>query len=42
MVTPESRVAKWREAGIVERAMWEEAAKAGLLCLSIPEQYGGH
>jgi acyl-CoA dehydrogenase len=38
---PESRVAKWREAGIVERAMWEEAAKAGLLCLSIPEQYGG-
>ena len=38
---PESRVAKWREAGVVERAMWSEAAAAGLLCLAIPEEYGG-
>jgi acyl-CoA dehydrogenase len=38
---PESRVAKWREAGIVERAMWREAAEARLLCLAIPEAYGG-
>jgi acyl-CoA dehydrogenase len=38
---PESRVAKWREDGIVERAMWTEAAEAGLACLSIPEEYGG-
>ena len=38
---PESRVAKWREAGVVERAMWNEAAEAGLLCLSMPEEYGG-
>jgi acyl-CoA dehydrogenase len=38
---PESRVAKWREAGIVERAMWNEAAEAGLAGVSIPEQYGG-
>lgn len=38
---PESRVAKWREAGVVERAMWTEAGEAGLLCLSTPEQYGG-
>jgi acyl-CoA dehydrogenase len=38
---PESRVAKWREDGIVERAMWNEAAEAGLAGLSLPEQYGG-
>ena len=38
---PVSRVAKWREAGIVERAMWREAGEAGLLCLSVPEAYGG-
>ena len=38
---PESRVAKWREAGIVERAMWREAGEAGLLCLTVPEEYGG-
>jgi len=38
---PESRVGKWREAGIVERAMWREAGEAGLLCLTVPEEYGG-
>jgi len=38
---PEARVAKWREAGVVERAIWREAGEAGLLCLSIPEEYGG-
>ncbi len=38
---PESRVAKWRAAGIVEREMWNEAGKAGLLCLGIPEKFGG-
>ncbi len=38
---PESRTAKWREDGIVERALWNEAAEAGLACLSIPEAYGG-
>ena len=38
---PESRVDKWREDGVVERAMWNEAAEAGLACLSIPEEYGG-
>ena len=36
-----SRTAKWREDGVVERAMWTEAAEAGLLCLSMPEEYGG-
>ena len=38
---PESRVAQWREAGVVERAVWREAGDAGLLCLSVPEAYGG-
>jgi acyl-CoA dehydrogenase len=38
---PETRVAKWREDGIVERSMWTQAAEAGLACLSIPEEYGG-
>jgi len=38
---PESRVARWREDGIVERAFWTESAEAGLACLSIPEEYGG-
>ena len=38
---PESRTAKWRADGIVERVMWNQAAEAGLSCLSIPEEYGG-
>ena len=38
---PPPRVEKWREAEIVERAMWREAGEAGLLCLAIPEAYGG-
>ena len=38
---PESRVAKWREDGCVERAFWTESAEAGLACLSMPEEYGG-
>jgi acyl-CoA dehydrogenase len=38
---PEGRTAKWRQDGKVERAMWNEAAEAGLACLSIPEAYGG-
>ena len=27
--------------GVVERAMWTEAGEAGLLCLAIPDTYGG-
>ena len=38
---PPARVEKWREAEIVERAMWREAGEAGLLCLAVPEAYGG-
>jgi acyl-CoA dehydrogenase len=38
---PPSRVETWRKAGIVERAMWREAGEAGLLCLAVPDAYGG-
>ncbi len=38
---PDKRTAKWREDGIVERAMWTEAAQAGLAGVSLPEEYGG-
>lgn len=32
---------KWREQGIVDRWAWEKAGAAGLLCMSMPEEYGG-
>jgi acyl-CoA dehydrogenase len=38
---PEARAAKWRDDGMVERAMWREAGEAGLLCLGLPREYGG-
>ncbi|MEX0643921.1 MAG: acyl-CoA dehydrogenase family protein [Parvularculaceae bacterium] len=34
-------VEKWREQGRVDRWAWEKAGEAGLLCMSMPEQYGG-
>ncbi len=37
----ESTVARWRENGVVDREMWNKAGEAGLLCLSMPEEYGG-
>lgn len=39
---PESRVANWREDGQVERVFWREAGEAGLLGVSVPQEYGGH
>ncbi|MEM7689834.1 MAG: acyl-CoA dehydrogenase family protein [Pseudomonadota bacterium] len=39
---PEKRVLKWRENGQVEREFWNEAGAAGLLGVSVPEEYGGH
>ncbi len=39
---PEKRVKKWREEGQVDREFWREAGQAGLLGVSVPEEYGGH
>ncbi len=33
--------AQWEEDGIVPRELWRKAGAAGLLCCSIPEEYGG-
>jgi acyl-CoA dehydrogenase len=38
---PPERVDQWREDGQVERAFWTEAGQAGILGVSIPEEYGG-
>ncbi|MGB3469188.1 MAG: acyl-CoA dehydrogenase family protein [Erythrobacter sp.] len=39
---PQKRIEKWREDGQVEREFWHEAGAAGLLGVSVPEEYGGH
>ena len=31
---------RWREQQQVDRDLWRKGGKAGLLCLSIPEEYG--
>ncbi len=32
---------KWEKQEIVDRSAWEKSGEAGLLCASIPEEYGG-
>ena len=32
---------RWHEAGMYDRDVWNKAGEAGLLCASIPEEYGG-
>lgn len=33
--------AKWEEEGVVPRELWLKAGAAGMLCCTVPEQYGG-
>ncbi len=32
---------KWEKAGVVDRAIWTKAGAMGLLCMDMPEEYGG-
>jgi alkylation response protein AidB-like acyl-CoA dehydrogenase len=32
---------RWEEAGIVDRDFWNKCGEAGLLCPTVPEEYGG-
>ncbi|MDO9477984.1 MAG: acyl-CoA dehydrogenase family protein, partial [Pseudohongiella sp.] len=34
-------VKRWDEQGIVDRNAWNKAGEAGILCASIPTEYGG-
>ena len=33
--------AQWEETGVVPRELWLKAGAAGMLCCTVPEQYGG-
>src|SRR6266567_4081331 len=33
--------AQWARAGVVPRELWRKAGAAGILCCTIPEEYGG-
>ena len=34
-------LARWEEEGIIDRGFWTKAGEAGLLCPTVPEDYGG-
>ena len=32
---------KWEDQGIVDREIWTKAGEIGMLCMDMPEEYGG-
>ncbi|MFC5511855.1 acyl-CoA dehydrogenase family protein [Massilia jejuensis] len=34
-------LAEWEHAGIVPKSVWKKAGEVGLLCSTVPEEYGG-
>src|SRR5438067_2152664 len=34
-------VERWNDEGLYDREVWDKAGAAGLLCASMPEEYGG-
>ncbi len=34
-------IGRWEEEGIVDRDLWTKCGEAGLLCPTVPEEYGG-
>jgi acyl-CoA dehydrogenase len=34
-------LAEWEHAGIVPKSLWRKAGEVGLLCSTVPEEYGG-
>ncbi|MCC7426933.1 MAG: acyl-CoA dehydrogenase family protein [Alphaproteobacteria bacterium] len=34
-------IARWEEEGIIPRTLWQKAGAAGLLCPTVPTEYGG-
>jgi alkylation response protein AidB-like acyl-CoA dehydrogenase len=37
----EPNLDRWEEEGVVDRTFWRACGEAGLLCPTVPEQYGG-
>ncbi|HWI47142.1 MAG TPA: acyl-CoA dehydrogenase family protein, partial [Rummeliibacillus sp.] len=37
----EDHYSKWEEDGIIPKELWRKLGDEGLLCVDIPEQYGG-
>lgn len=33
--------AQWEKQGYIDRALWNKAGEAGMLCSHLPEEYGG-
>ncbi len=33
---------RWRQNGKIDREVWRKAGELGLLCMGIPEEFGGH